>query len=87
MTRGAPRGSSWEKSDDCHPAQWPNHCDHRLARVAPWCRAIRRLTLLMAVIAFVVLGIAVTLGAILLIVIPVAIGVGIIASLFQPRPR
>ena len=41
----------------------------------------------MAVIAFVVLGIAVTVGAVLLIVIPVAIGVAIIASLFQPRPR
>jgi hypothetical protein len=41
----------------------------------------------MAVIAFVVLGIAVTLGAVLLIVIPVVIGMGIIASLFQPRPR
>ena len=45
------------------------------------------LTLLMAVIAFVVLGIAVTLGAVLLIVVPVAIGVAIIASLFQPRAR
>lgn len=45
------------------------------------------LTLLMAVIAFVVLGIAATLGAVLLIVVPVAIGVAIIASLFQARGR
>jgi hypothetical protein len=45
------------------------------------------LTLLMALITFVVLGIAVTLGAVLLIVVPVAIGVGVIASLFQPRGR
>jgi hypothetical protein len=45
------------------------------------------LTLLVALVAFVVLGIAVTLGAVLLIVVPVAIGVAIIASLFQPRGR
>jgi hypothetical protein len=45
------------------------------------------LTLLMAIIAFLVLGIAITLGAVLLIIIPVAVGVAILASLFQPRSR
>jgi hypothetical protein len=45
------------------------------------------LTLLFAVIAFLVVGVVVTVGAILLIVLPVAIGVAILASLFQPRPR
>jgi hypothetical protein len=45
------------------------------------------LTLLTAVIAFVVFGIAVTLGAVLLIIVPVAIGVALLASLFQPRAR
>jgi hypothetical protein len=44
-------------------------------------------TLLMALVAFVLLGAAVTVGAILLIVAPVAIGVALIASLFQPRAR
>jgi hypothetical protein len=39
------------------------------------------------VIAFMVLGLAITLGAILLIVLPVAIGVAILASLLQSRPR
>jgi hypothetical protein len=39
------------------------------------------------VLAFVVLGVAITLGTVLLIVVPVAIGVAILASLFQPRPR
>jgi hypothetical protein len=42
-------------------------------------------TLLMALIAFVLLRVALTVGAVLLIVVPVAIGVAIIASLFQPR--
>jgi hypothetical protein len=45
------------------------------------------LTLLFALIAFLVLGIAITLGAVLLIVVPVAVGVAILASLFQPRSR
>jgi ABC-type multidrug transport system permease subunit len=45
------------------------------------------LTLLFALIAFLVLGIAITLGAVLLIVVPVAVGVAILASLFQPRRR
>ncbi len=41
----------------------------------------------MALVAFVVLSVAVTVGAVLLVVVPVAIGVAIIASLFQPKPR
>ena len=45
------------------------------------------LTLLFAVIAFLVLGIAITLVAVLLIVVPVAVGVALLASLFQPRRR
>jgi hypothetical protein len=42
-------------------------------------------TLLMALIAFVFLGIAVTIGAVLLIVLPVALGVALLASFFRPR--
>jgi hypothetical protein len=45
------------------------------------------LTLVLALLAFVVLGFAITVSAVLLIVLPVAIGVAILASLFQPRPR
>jgi hypothetical protein len=44
-------------------------------------------TLSMALIAFVLLGVAVTVGAVLLIVVPVAIGTAILASLFQPKAR
>ena len=43
------------------------------------------LTLAFAFVAFVILGIAVTVGAILLIVVPVAIGVALIASVFNRR--
>ena len=38
------------------------------------------------VIAFVMLGVAITVGAILFIVVPVAVGVAILASLFR-SPR
>jgi hypothetical protein len=41
---------------------------------------------LLFVIAFVVLGVAITVGAVLLIVVPVAAGVAILASLFR-SPR
>jgi hypothetical protein len=44
------------------------------------------LSLLFAAIAFVVLGIAVTVATVLLIVVPIAIGIALIASLFSP-PR
>jgi hypothetical protein len=44
-------------------------------------------TLLMALIAFVVLGVAITAGALLLIALPVAIGVAILASLLPSRRR
>lgn len=43
--------------------------------------------LLLGVLAFVALGIAVTVGAVLLIVVPIAIGAAILASLLQPRRR
>jgi hypothetical protein len=46
------------------------------------------LSVLFAALAFVVLGIAVTVGTVLLIVVPIAIGVALIASLFNsPHPR
>jgi len=38
---------------------------------------------LFLVIAFVVLGAAITVGAVLLIAVPVAVGVGLLASLFR----
>lgn len=45
------------------------------------------LTLLAALVAFVVLGVAITVGAVLLIALPVAIGIAILASLFQRPAR
>ena len=41
---------------------------------------------LLLVIAFVILGMAITVGAVLLIVVPVAVGVALLASLFR-SPR
>jgi hypothetical protein len=41
---------------------------------------------LLFVIAFVVLGVAITVGTVLLLVVPVAVGVAILASLFR-SPR
>ncbi len=41
------------------------------------------IALLLALIAFVVLGFAITLGAVLLIVVPVALGVALLASAFR----
>jgi hypothetical protein len=43
-------------------------------------------TLLMAVMVFVMLGVAITVGAVLMIVIPVAVGLALIASLFRRSP-
>lgn len=40
-------------------------------------------TVLLAFIVFVLLGVAVTLGAIFLIVVPVVVGVALLASLFR----
>jgi hypothetical protein len=40
-----------------------------------------------AFIAFAMLGIAITVGAVLLIVVPVLVGLALIASVFQSRPR
>jgi hypothetical protein len=41
---------------------------------------------LLLAIAFVILGMAITVGAVLLIVVPVAVGVALLASLFR-SPR
>jgi hypothetical protein len=43
-------------------------------------------TLLMALLVFVMLGVAITVGAVLMIVIPVAVGLALIASLFRRPP-
>jgi hypothetical protein len=40
-------------------------------------------TALLFVIAFVMLGVAITVGAVLFIVVPVAVGVALLASLFR----
>jgi hypothetical protein len=43
-------------------------------------------TLLMGMIAFVLLGVAITVGAVLMIVVPVAVGLALLASVFR-RPH
>ena len=43
-------------------------------------------TLLTGLMVFVLLGVAVTVGAVLMIVIPVAVGLALIASLFRRPP-
>jgi len=43
--------------------------------------------LLLAVVTFFVLGIAITVGAILLILVPLAIGFALLASVFSGRQR
>ena len=40
-------------------------------------------TLLMALVAFVLLGVAITVGAVLMIVVPVAIGLALLGSVFR----
>jgi hypothetical protein len=42
-------------------------------------------TVLVALIAFLMLGVALTVTAVLFIAVPVAVGVALIASLFRPR--
>ena len=42
-------------------------------------------TVLVALVAFLVLGIALTVTTLLFIAVPVVIGVALIASLFRPR--
>ncbi len=42
-------------------------------------------TATMFVIAFVLLGVAITVGTVLLIVVPVVVGVALVASLFQSQ--
>ena len=42
-------------------------------------------TILLALVAFLVLGIALTVTMVLFIAVPVAVGVALIASLFRPR--
>lgn len=43
-------------------------------------------TLLIGVMVFVLLGVAITVGAVLMIVVPVAVGLALIASLFRRPP-
>jgi uncharacterized membrane protein YgdD (TMEM256/DUF423 family) len=43
-------------------------------------------TVVLAFVAFVLLGIAITVGAVLLIVVPVVIGIALLASVFQGKP-
>jgi hypothetical protein len=43
--------------------------------------------LVLGFVAFVMLGVAITIGAVLAIVLPVAIGVALVASLFNRRTR
>ena len=43
------------------------------------------LTVLLFLIVFLMAGVAITVGAVLLIVVPVAVGLALIASVFQPR--
>jgi hypothetical protein len=43
--------------------------------------------LLMGLVAFLLLGAAITIGAVLLIVVPIAIVLGVIASFFPSRRR
>jgi hypothetical protein len=38
-----------------------------------------------SLIAFVILGVAITVGAVMMIVVPIAVGIALIASLFRPR--
>jgi hypothetical protein len=47
--------------------------------------AFALITTLLFVIAFVMAGVAITVGAVLLIVVPVAVGLALIASVFRPR--
>jgi hypothetical protein len=44
-------------------------------------------TVALAFVFFVLLGVAITVGAVLLIVVPVLIGIALLASLFQRSPR
>jgi hypothetical protein len=44
-------------------------------------------TAALAFVAFVMLGIAITVGAVLLIVLPVLVGLALIASVLRPGPR
>ena len=43
------------------------------------------LTVLLFLIVFLMAGVAFTVGAVLLIVVPVAVGLALIASVFRPR--
>lgn len=43
-------------------------------------------TLLVGLVAFLLLGVAITVGAVLMIVVPVAIGLAVLASVFRRPP-
>ena len=47
------------------------------------CAILAATSLVFFLIVFVLLGVAVTVGAVLLIVVPVAVGLAILASLFR----
>lgn len=47
--------------------------------------AFAGLTVLLFLIVFLMAGVAITVGAVLLIVVPVAVGLALIASVFRPR--
>jgi len=50
--------------------------------------AFAGITVILALIAFVLLGVAITAGSVAMIVVPVAVGVAVLASLVQlPRRR
>ena len=52
------------------------------------CAIFTAATLLFFLIVFVLLGVAITVGTVLLIVLPVAVGLAILASLFRsPNTR
>src|SRR2546423_71606 len=77
-----------EFTNDRNQERWKDHRRTSVARMASWRRGVRRGSRFLFCIAFLMLGIAITVGAVLLIVVPLLVGVAILASLFQsPRPR
>jgi len=53
--------------------------------MARGCGPVRGTTLVVGLVAFLLLGVAITVGAVLMIVVPVAIGLALLASVFR-RP-
>ena len=82
---GVNLGDTWSPHHDPHHAQRPNHRYHRMEGLADRVGVFAATAAIVALIAFLMLGIAITVTAVLFIVVPVAIGVALIASLFRPR--